>query len=214
MNVKGNTTKRMIIDKATYLFTQNGYHSTSLSQILNATGLAKGGFYFHFRSKEELGMAVLADLDDCWTHEILPRMIQGRDAKEKLEIMLSNPGDCACEEGFRPTILLLTLAAEMTEVHDGFSKKLREIFEGWRITIEAIVEEGKLQKIFRQEVDSTAIAGIILSNILGANLLALLNGDSSIYNQQLGTLKAVLLRGIATSNTVNETLERKKDAAV
>ncbi|MCG8607480.1 TetR/AcrR family transcriptional regulator [bacterium] len=200
----------MIIDKATQLFTQNGYHSTSLSQILNATGLAKGGFYFHFRSKEELGMAVLADLDNCWTHEMLPRMIQGRDAKEKLEIMLSNPGDCTCEEGFRPTILLLTLAAEMTEVHDGFSRRLREIFEGWRITIEAILEEGKLQRLFRPDVDSTAIAGIILSNVLGANLLALLNSDSSIYNQQLATLKTVLLRGMATSAACKENFGKEE----
>ena len=199
MKVKGEKTRQMIVDKTTLLFTKNGYHNTSLNQILRATGLAKGGFYFHFKSKEALGMAVLTDLESCWTNEILPNMMRGKDAREKLEIMFSSPGDCAAEGDLRPTILLLNLATEMTEVHDAFSNKLQEIFKGWRLTIEAILEEGKLEHLFRSEVDSRALAGIILSNILGANLLALLDRNSDTYAQQLSTLKFVLFKGIAAS---------------
>ncbi|MFQ5865961.1 MAG: TetR/AcrR family transcriptional regulator [bacterium] len=194
---KGEKTRQLIIDKATILFTKNGYNHTSLSRILKATGLAKGGFYFHFRSKEELGIAVIKCLEDCWTDEILPKLQQGKDAKEKLEIMFSATGDCTSESGIRPTILLLTLATEMIEVNDKFSRMLQSIFKGWWMIIEAMIEEGKLQKIFRKEVDTTAVAAIILSNILGANLLSILNNKKDIYEKQLYMLKTVLFEGIS-----------------
>ncbi|MFQ5638657.1 MAG: TetR/AcrR family transcriptional regulator [bacterium] len=194
---KGENTKRSIIEKATYLFTKQGYNRTSLSQILQATGLTKGGFYFHFNSKEELGIAVIQFLEECWTKQVLPTMIQGKDARAKLELMFSAPGDCLCSDNLRPTILLLSMATEMMEVNDKFSNMLQQIFKGWWIVIEAIIEEGKLENIFKREVDSTAVAAIIVSNILGANLLAMITGDANIYRKQLNTLSHVLFTGIA-----------------
>lgn len=195
---KGENTRKLIIDEATRLFTKHGYNNTSLHQLLKATGLAKGGFYFHFKSKEELGMAVIKSLEECWTKQVLPKLIQGRDAREKLELMFSTPGDCSSCQEFRPTILLLSLATEMMEVNDKFSKMLQQIFKGWRIMIEAIIEEGKLENMFRQEVDTTAVAAIILSNIMGANLLAVINADTTIYDKQLTALGTILFEGIAT----------------
>jgi AcrR family transcriptional regulator len=198
---KGEKTKQMIIDKATLLFTKNGYNHTSLSQILRATGLAKGGFYFHFKSKEELGVEVIRSLEACWIKEILPKLQRGKDAKEKLEIMFSSAGDCTSKSGVRPTILLLTLATETIEVNDKFCKMLQRIFKGWWMIIEAIIEEGKLEKKFRKDVDAKAVAAIILSNILGANLLSLLNNEKDIYEKQLYMFKTVLFEGISTHHS-------------
>lgn len=200
---KGKKTRQLIIDKATILFTKNGYNNTTLSQILKATGLAKGGFYFHFQSKEELGIAVIQSLEECWTHEILPKLQQGVNAKEKLELMFSSPGDCTSTNSIRPTILLLTLATEMIEVNDKFSKMLQHIFKGWWMIIEAIIEEGKLENIFRKDIDAGAVAAIILSNILGANLLSLLNKKLDIYEKQLKMLKTILFEGISVGDATN-----------
>ncbi|MFQ5649972.1 MAG: TetR/AcrR family transcriptional regulator [bacterium] len=194
---RGHTTRQLIINKAAILFTRNGYNHTSLAQILTATGLAKGGFYFHFKSKEELGLAVIESLEAYWRQELFPRMQRGKDAKEKIEIMLSSPGDCySTPECIRPTILLLTLATEMIEVHDTFSQRLRQIFKEWWATLEEIIDEGKVAGIFKPNVDTHSVAAIILSNIMGANLLALLNGDPGIYDKQLTSLKHALFQGI------------------
>jgi len=197
---KGKDTRQLIINKATLLFTKNGYNHTTLSQILEATGLAKGGFYFHFKSKEELGAAVIDSLEEYWRNELLPSLQKGKDAREKLEIMLSSPGDCySSSDCTRPTILLLTLATEMLEVHDAFAKGLKRIFTEWWRTLECIINQGKSAGIFRPEADTSAVAAIILSNIMGANLLALLNDEPCLYQKQLSYLKEVLLHGIAVN---------------
>lgn len=196
-NKKGQTTRQTIINKATLLFTRNGYNHTSLSQILEETGLAKGGFYFHFKSKEELGLAVIQSLEEYWRHSVLPEMQQGKDAREKLEILLSSPGDCCSKaDCIRPTLLLLTLATEMLEVNDTFSCRLRQIFRDWWSCLMEIIDAGKASGIFKPEIESQSVAAIILSNIMGANLLALLNGDPKIYYRQLGSLKVNLFEGI------------------
>jgi AcrR family transcriptional regulator len=56
---KGEQTRVVIIDAAFKLFLENGYHGTSMRQIAEAAGLALGGIYNHFASKEEIFAAVL-----------------------------------------------------------------------------------------------------------------------------------------------------------
>ncbi|MGM0878706.1 MAG: TetR/AcrR family transcriptional regulator, partial [Bacillota bacterium] len=48
---KGERTKKFIIEQSSSLFNTNGYKSTSISKIMEATGLKKGGIYRHFDSK-------------------------------------------------------------------------------------------------------------------------------------------------------------------
>ena len=51
--------KTRIAEAAFPIFLNRGYTATSLSQLLEATGLSKGGFYHHFKSKEEVYHYVL-----------------------------------------------------------------------------------------------------------------------------------------------------------
>lgn len=194
---KGEHTRKLIIEKATELFTRCGYNHTSLNQILAATGLAKGGFYFHFKSKEELGEAVIKTLDEVWFQELLPDFRHCKNAREKLKRLFAAPGDCSYRRSARPAILLLNLATEMVEVNEKFSNMLQEIFLRWRNMLETIIDEGKREKLFKKDVDSKAVAAIILSNILGANLLALLNRNLNLYRIQLRTFNTVLFDGIS-----------------
>ena len=55
---KGEQTRQAIIEKAAPLFNQRGFEGCSMADIMEATGLEKGGVYRHFSSKEELAAAV------------------------------------------------------------------------------------------------------------------------------------------------------------
>lgn len=48
--------KALIIQVAARLFFEQGYHTTGIKQIIEAADIAKGTFYSHFKSKEELGL--------------------------------------------------------------------------------------------------------------------------------------------------------------
>src|SRR5437867_2717131 len=51
-----------VLDAAVELFAQHGYDGTSVSQVITKAGVAKGGFYHHFASKESLLYEVYGDL--------------------------------------------------------------------------------------------------------------------------------------------------------
>ena len=55
----GKSTREAILDAAMRLMHVHGYHQTSLDDVLRESGVGKGNFYYHFRSKEELGFAIL-----------------------------------------------------------------------------------------------------------------------------------------------------------
>ena len=57
---KGARSRRAIIAAATPIFAARGYSGASLNAIIAASGLTKGGFYFHFSSKQELALAAVA----------------------------------------------------------------------------------------------------------------------------------------------------------
>ena len=51
---KGEVTRLAIEDAAIELFLEHGYHATSMREIADHAGLALGGIYNHFKSKDEI----------------------------------------------------------------------------------------------------------------------------------------------------------------
>lgn len=60
-----------VIDVAARVFAERGYHATSIEDLIEATGLTRGGLYHYIESKVELLFRVVAELLD-------PLLEQGR----------------------------------------------------------------------------------------------------------------------------------------
>jgi AcrR family transcriptional regulator len=56
---KGKRTRQAVLEAAYSLFIEQGYHATSMRQIAARSGLALGGIYNHFPSKEQVFRQVL-----------------------------------------------------------------------------------------------------------------------------------------------------------
>jgi AcrR family transcriptional regulator len=60
--VTATDVRSRVLDAAVELFAQQGYDGTSVAQVIGQAGVAKGGFYHHFASKEALLYEVYGDL--------------------------------------------------------------------------------------------------------------------------------------------------------
>lgn len=58
---RGKDRKRQLMDYAARRFAQNGYHPTSVAEIVQGMGVGKGVFYWYFSSKEELFLEILRE---------------------------------------------------------------------------------------------------------------------------------------------------------
>ncbi len=79
---KGETTRMAVEDAAIELFMEQGYHATSMRQIAERAGLALGGIYNHFASKDEIFEAIIVDKHPY---------------KRILPLVMETPGDTAEE---------------------------------------------------------------------------------------------------------------------
>lgn len=53
------TRKDLIIQAATVFFSEKGFNATSITDLSKVTGVAEGTFFYHFKTKEGLFLAVL-----------------------------------------------------------------------------------------------------------------------------------------------------------
>ena len=79
---KGEVTRLAVEDAAITLFLEQGYHATSMRQIAKRAGLALGGIYNHFASKDEIFEAIIIDQHPY--KKILPLIlaVEGETAEE------------------------------------------------------------------------------------------------------------------------------------
>jgi len=72
-------TRAEILEVAAELFTEQGYDATSLRQIAERLGITKAALYYHFRSKDDILLALLAPMADV-VGELIDRLEGVRDA--------------------------------------------------------------------------------------------------------------------------------------
>ncbi|MEK5388577.1 helix-turn-helix domain-containing protein [Bacillus sp. FSL M7-1431] len=76
-----NKKKRDVLDKAHELFIEQGYHATSIQDILNHSNISKGSFYNYFSSKGELFKAVFKLIQEEMQVE-RDKLLIGEDCKD------------------------------------------------------------------------------------------------------------------------------------
>ncbi|HEY2979936.1 MAG TPA: TetR/AcrR family transcriptional regulator [Anaerolineales bacterium] len=101
---KGERTRQVILDAAYDLFMEHGFHATSMRQIAEAAGLALGGIYNHFSSKEQIFAAIVRAKHPY--RQILPHMLAAEG--ETVEEFVHNAAQAMLAElGKRPDFLKL-----------------------------------------------------------------------------------------------------------
>lgn len=148
------TSKREeLVDIASALFYAQGYGATGIKQIIDEAGIAKGTFYSHFTSKEELGLAWLKKRHLVWNRWLDEKVDQAKGGKSKIlalfDFLESWMGDC----NYRGCAFLNTLA----EVPDPSHPMREEIVDhkrGLQEKIESLVKahfEGKPSTVIKQQ---------------------------------------------------------------
>jgi len=129
---KAEATRQRVIEVAAELMGRQGYGRTGLEAILDQSGVSKGNFYHHFPSKEDLGLAVLDFLGDAIEDRLRRRMAAHQDPLDRVDALLEGLVAGASERDCRGGCPLGNLAAEMSDLHEGFRERLDAIFARWR----------------------------------------------------------------------------------
>jgi len=172
---KGEETRQRIVAQAAAMFNQHGFDGSSLSELMKATGLEKGGIYRHFSSKEELAAEAF---DYAWKAAWDARM---RDldsitnSVDKLKHLIANfvsrrssvPGGCP----------LLNTAIDADDGNPILRESALKALGVWRAHLVSIITAGKKSKEIRLGVDAGTLATLIITSLEGALVVSRLERD-------------------------------------
>ena len=117
------TKRDELVDIASILFYQQGYGATGIKQIIDTAGIAKGTFYSHFESKEQLGLAWLRKRHAIWNSLLGGELDKVKHPKGKILALFDFLQQWMSESEFRGCAFLNTLA----EVPDSDNPMRHEI---------------------------------------------------------------------------------------
>ena len=81
--------KKRIVHESLKLFSLKGFLNTSIDEILKATNASKGGFYNHFKSKEDLFNHVLNEARSIWRNRNLKDLSEIEDPINKIKRLIA-----------------------------------------------------------------------------------------------------------------------------
>jgi TetR/AcrR family transcriptional regulator, transcriptional repressor for nem operon len=191
---KGESTRQRIVELAAPLFNQRGFEGCSMQDVLEATGLEKGGVYRHFASKEELAAEVFRY---SWAQVGKVRR-EGLDevtgSVEKLRFLVrrfaESPGPIA---GGCP---LMNTAIESDDGNAVLRGLVCASVKDWKKRLSGIVEDGIKAGEIRKGVEPRVVANSIIAGLEGALMISRLEGNRTAIRDAAGTLES-MLDGIA-----------------
>ena len=172
---KGGKTRQRIVEKAATLFNQRGFDGSSMADLMEATGLEKGGIYRHFSTKEELAGEAF---DYAWqaATDVGMRALDAiPNSVDKLKRFISNfvdgrpsvPGGCP----------LVNTAIDADNGNPILRERARKALHQSQDLLSRIVMAGIKRKEIRNGVDPKKLVTLILGSLDGALMISRLERD-------------------------------------
>jgi len=166
---KGETTRLAIEDAALELYMDQGYHATSMRQIADSAGLALGGIYNHFKSKEEIFEAII--LDKHPYKKILPIVLAVET--ENLEEFLGNAMQVVIKELSSEPYYMKLMLIELIEFNGEHGASILKLIAPEILPVfERLVKSRKDLRVTNPAMLMRSFFGMILSYFLTGMLMS------------------------------------------
>ena len=195
---KGELTRQAIVDRSLQLFSVKGYYNTSIKDVLEATGLTKGGLYGHFHSKEEIWYAVYDQAVSIWRALVFKGVRQCSDPLERLDTFIQNDLESYLGgEVFDGGCFFLNMLVELSGQSASMSNHILRGFVRLSRLLRLWLEEAREKNIVGRDANLKEIANFIVITLNGAAALYISSRDRTILHQTVNQLHCYVqnLRG-------------------
>lgn len=188
---RAQQTRDVILRAAAREFERNGYTATSLSAILDGSGVTKGAFYFHFASKESVAAAVVDTMHTRWA----PALRRWADSNcDALQVVLGLVDEltlyCATDQMVRAGLRLTT-------EHRLTVPDLLAPFPEWERIFGHLFQRAEITGLLGPGVRPVTAAHVLVSGLAGERLAVGLAGDAQALRVRTDELLEVLMPAFA-----------------
>jgi TetR/AcrR family transcriptional regulator, transcriptional repressor for nem operon len=141
---RSKTTQEKLVETARVMFWERGYNATSVADVLEKSGVSSSSMYHHFKTKDELLLAVLEKYKELLRPALLaPVWEKESDPIERIFGLLAvyRQGILATDFGYGCPLgrLAMEIDPGMRDVHAGIAAN----FEGWSKAVAECLEAAR-----------------------------------------------------------------------
>ncbi|MBD1385030.1 TetR/AcrR family transcriptional regulator [Mucilaginibacter rigui] len=194
---KGESTKQMIIERATPIFNKKGIFGTSMSDIMEAAKLSKGSLYVHFEDKDSLAFAVLEYSLDLQNKKLSSSMDHINDPYQKLLAYLD-----IYRDPMNPTVPggcpMMNFGMEADDNFPLVKERVNRAIEMRQKFLQEIIKDGIYKGIFKSDWNYREFATVMFALVQGGIMVCRIAGSSAkmaaIINQLKSLIQAQLIK--------------------
>ncbi len=176
------------------VFWSNGYHGTSLPDLLEATGLSRGSLYSAFGDKRGIFLLAL----DRYIEEALARFDEELDTRRS-----AVDGLRACLAGYitrttgvagRRGCLVVATAMELASHDLDIEKRLGGFFKAAEARLAWAFARAQAESGLADGIEPASAARVLLSMVEGIRVIAKTGVDRALWQQTVATVLTNLLK--------------------
>ncbi|MEM8719789.1 MAG: TetR/AcrR family transcriptional regulator [Cyanobacteria bacterium P01_G01_bin.39] len=194
---KAQQTKSRIIQQAAAVFNQKGYAGSSIADIMQATGLKKGGIYNHFQSKDELAVAAFDYAVSVMSRNVWSAVKTKSNAVERLQALVSSYLAYVEEPPVVGGCPILNTAIEVDDTDSPLRDRAIAAIDSWRGLIVRIIHKGIKKGEIPTTVQPDTIATIIICTIEGAIMMSQLKKNPVHLQRAIAHLQDYIQNSLA-----------------
>ena len=174
------TRRAKILDAAARVINEQGFAATTVDDVIEAAELSgKSHFYHYFKSKEELGFAVIERQSERFEERGLAILREPMiEPVDRLVLFIDTLVALQMEREGRNGSPFGNLAGEMADAHEGFRRRLDLVFDQWAGQLQALLLE--LRGQLHESVDAARLSRFIIAALEGGMLMTRVKRDASV----------------------------------
>jgi AcrR family transcriptional regulator len=199
---RARSTRERILEVAATMFAESGYAGTSLNRILQEAGTTKGGFYFHFESKEALAVAVVDYLRERWLASTMQGADGGVRGIDRLRAMAEASTDAYHRmPGYRA---IGKLCLHLLTVRPDLGPELRNTFGAWIDATEAAFRQAQAEGDIVAGSDARALAEVTVAAFTGMQEISELMSGGADLDRRVDMYVSLLMQLLGVSRVAGE----------
>ena len=167
---RSEETRSTILHTALELFSRNGYDATGVAEICKKAKVSKGAFYYHFPSKQDLFLALMAGWLGDLDANLQAASAAAQDIPQAIENMADASGEVfeVLQDGFPILLEFWTQANRQPEIW----AKAVEPYRTYLSFFAEVIQLGMDQEAFRDDLDPEQTARFLTAIVMGLLLQA------------------------------------------
>jgi len=203
---KGDRTRERVIDAAAALINARGLAGTSVGDIIEATGVKKGNLYFHFGSKEEIGIAVLEKARREY-FDYLANNARGDSPLARLNGVIEAVARFHRKTGFTGGCIFGNTALETGDSNPRFAAFVRAVFDEWTGLLARLLAGARDAGEIPNTIEPAAFARLIVASLEGGIMMARLSKNERDLIQCIDAIRSAL--GLSATTPGRRDITRK-----